>query len=43
MAEWFMLLVFGISAGSAVAAMYARHDEVDAEEARQLEKLLEAL
>lgn len=43
MAELFMLFVFGISAGSAVAALYARHGEVDAEEARQLEKLLEAL
>jgi hypothetical protein len=26
-AEWFMLLVFGISAGSAVAALYARHEQ----------------
>jgi hypothetical protein len=26
-AEWFMLFVFGISAGSAVAALYARHQE----------------
>jgi len=24
-AEWFMLFVFGISAGSAVAALYALH------------------
>jgi hypothetical protein len=24
-AEWFMLFVFGISAGSAAAALYARH------------------
>jgi hypothetical protein len=26
-AEWFMLFVFGISAGSAVAALYARHQQ----------------
>jgi hypothetical protein len=26
-AEWFMLFVFGISAGSAVAALHARHQQ----------------
>jgi len=26
-AEWFMLFVFGVSAGSAVAALYARHQQ----------------
>jgi hypothetical protein len=26
-ADWFMLFVFGISAGSAVAALYARHQQ----------------
>ena len=26
-AEWFMLFVFGISAGSAAAALYARHQQ----------------
>jgi hypothetical protein len=26
-AEWFMLFVFGISAASAVAALYARHQQ----------------
>jgi alpha-beta hydrolase superfamily lysophospholipase len=26
-AEWLMLFVFGISAGSAVAALYARHQQ----------------
>jgi hypothetical protein len=26
-AEWFMLFVFGISAASAVAALYARHEQ----------------
>jgi len=38
-----MIIVFGISAGSAVAASYARHDEVDAEQPRKLEKFLQAL
>ena len=26
-AEWFMVFVFGISAASAVAALYARHQQ----------------
>jgi alpha-beta hydrolase superfamily lysophospholipase len=26
-AEWFMLFVFGVSAGSAVAALYARQQQ----------------
>jgi hypothetical protein len=26
-AEWFMLFVFSISAGSAVAALYVRHQQ----------------
>jgi hypothetical protein len=45
MAELFMLFVFGISAGSAVAALHARHQqyEVGAEARSALERLRESL
>ena len=44
-AELFMLFVFGISAGSAVAALHARHQQYDvgAEARSALERLRESL